>query len=213
MMVERFPVNFRALSVGDEVPAGALGGRAGLFTPGPARWHALTVRPQREDQAEAWLSLRGVYAFHPVLMRRTAVKGRVREYARRYLPGYVFARFPGEALAHRVLDCAHIVGAITLSSGEWGILNPAKLAAIHAMRKLDAEGEARRAAEAARRRQAAQLRKGDHALFRAGPFVDMTCEVVDLKGDGGVVVRIDLFGRATLADAQPVNLVPLRKQG
>lgn len=212
MMAARFPVDFRALGIGDCVPTDG-GDRPALYTPGPARWHALTVRPQREDQVEAWLALRGVYAFHPVLMRRTKVKGRVREYARRYLPGYVFARFNGEPLVHRVLDCDHVVGALTLSSGEWGILNPAKLAAIHAMRKVDAEGEARRAAEAARRRQAAQLRNGDRALFRAGPFAGMACEVVSLKGDGGVVVRIDIFGRPTLGEAMPVDLVPLRKQG
>ena len=65
-----------ALCVGDVV--GYHTDRGGIYVPGPARWYALRVRPQREDQAEAWLSMRGVYGFHPVLVRKVRSLGRDR---------------------------------------------------------------------------------------------------------------------------------------
>lgn len=189
------------------------GGRAALVRSGSEDWYALTVSPQREDEAEAWLSLRGVYAFHPVTTRRVRRMGRERVYHRRYLPGYVFARFPGRPVVHAVMACPFITGAITMADGRWGKLKPEGLRAIHAMRKLDADAEAARRADAARRRRARMLRRGDSAMFRSGPFAEFHCEVVDLRADGGARVRFQLFGREVLAEAGCADLVPLRKHG
>lgn len=193
------------LSIGDVV--GFRAERQGLFLPGPARWHALRVRPQREDQAEAWLSLRGVYAFHPVRMRRITRAGRIREYARRYLPGYVFARFPGDAMIHAVMTCPFITGALTRHGGDWGILEPRKLQAIYSMRKLDAQAMAAREAERARRRARAALRPGDAVMFKGGVFAGFPSEVVELCADGGFRVRFYLFGRETMVEADGADLV------
>ena len=138
-MSNRFP--HVALQVGDCLPALD---PSQIVAAGPSRWHALTVQPQREDQVESWLSRRGVYGFHPVLRHATRVRGKVREYDRRYVPGYVFARFPGVAVQHRVMLCPWVTGAICAEGGYWGILEPKKLQAIHAMRKIDAaQAEAR----------------------------------------------------------------------
>lgn len=201
--------SFLSLSVGDSVSLGHA--PAALVSPGPARWYALRVTPQREDQAEAWLRLRGVYAFHPVLMRRVTRAGKVRDYARRYLPGYVFARFRGEPRAHLVLNCPFITGALCRSDGDWGVLEPQKLTAIHAMRKLDAEGEVARKVKAAQRRAASLARPGEAAMFTGGAFAGARCEVVELNADGGATVRMSLFGGEVLVAAQAADLVGLHK--
>lgn len=201
--------DFNRLAVGDMVQA-APTDRA-ICAPGPARWYALRVAPQREDQAEAWLRLRGVYAFHPVKVQRVRRHGVMREIHRRYLPGYVFARFPGDPLVHRVRSCPFVTGALCRSDGAWGVLEPHKLAAIHAMRKLDAAGEAASKARAAQRRAAAMARPGGPALFTGGAFAGARCEVVELDADGGARVRMSLFGGEVLVAAKAADLMGLRK--
>ncbi|WP_323041133.1 transcription termination/antitermination protein NusG [Gemmobacter sp.] len=201
--------SFLSLSVGDAVALDRTTGA--IVTPGPSRWYALRVAPQREDQAEAWLRLRGVYAFHPVLMRRVRRHGVVREIQRRYLPGYVFARFKGEPRAHLVLTCPFITGALSRADGSWGVLEPQKLAAIHAMRKVDADGRIASQVRAAQRRADAMARPGEPALFTGGAFAGTRCEVVELAADGGATVRMSLFGGEVLVSAQAADLVGLRK--
>jgi len=190
----------------------AQGGRDPIFRPGASGWYALTVAPQREDQAEAWLARRGVYGFHPVLTRKRRRFGRVVEHHRRYLPGYVFARFVGAPVVHAVLSCPFVTGAITLADGRWGVLDPAGLRAIHAMRRRDAEAEAARRAAAARQRRARMLSVGDAAMFRSGPFSGFRCEVVDLPAGGGATVRLVLFGREVVTPADGADLVPMQKR-
>lgn len=200
---------FLGMSVGDTLapPQAA----AAIVTPGPARWYALRVAPQREDEAEAWLRLRGVYGFHPVLMRRAVRHGRRREYARRYLPGYVFARFRGEPVVHRVLACPFILGALCRSGGVWGVLEPARLRQIHAMRRVDAEARARRLAQLRHRQARAQAQAGGAALFVGGAFAGARCEVVEIAADGGAMVRMRLFGGDVLVTAQAGDLVGLHE--
>ncbi len=178
---------------------------------GPSRWHALTVQPQREDQVESWLSRRGVYGFHPVLRHATRVRGKVREYDRRYVPGYVFARFPGVAVQHRVMLCPWVTGAICSEGGYWGVLDPSGLRAIHAMRKIEAAHAEARAAKLAARRRAAIVQVGDGAMFRAGPLAGLRGEVVELPTIGGALVRLQVFGREVDVAAQTDDLVPLCK--
>lgn len=199
------------LSVGDIVAEA--GGVAAIFGAGPARWHALRVGPQREEQAEAWLRRRGVLAFHPVLMRRVRRMGRVREYARRYLPGYVFARFPGEALPHRIVGHCGLIGALCRADGHWGVLDPADLRALYAMRRIEAETEAQRRAMRAASRRATMVRAGEPALFRAGPFAGVHCEVVEMTAEGGAKVRLALFGREVEMLSPVSDMVGIARSG
>lgn len=192
---------------------GTQGARGALYHPGPKRWYALRVAPQREDQAEAWLKLRGVYSFHPVQTRKVRRFGKVREYDRRYLPGYVFASFAGDPVVHGVLACPFITGALVRSDGVWGVLEPRKLRAIHAMRGLDAETEEARRVEVARRKRLSAVRVGDAALFRSGPFEAFDCEVIEVKAAGGVKVKLSLFGREVVSEASPDDLERVRKPG
>ena len=174
---------------------------------GEVRWHALLVAPQKEDQAEAWLQRRGVYAFHPVTERKVRRAGKVREYYRRYLPGYVFARFPGRAIVHDVVACPFIQGALMTAYGTWGELHPGELRSLHAMRKVDLQLKAADRLAERQRRRSRNLQKGDRALFKSGAFVDHTCEVVELLADGGVKVRFKLFGRDVLTSTDEQNLI------
>ncbi|WP_179209147.1 transcription termination/antitermination protein NusG [Haematobacter genomosp. 1] len=198
--------NATGLSVGDVVRAGD--DLAAVFGAGPARWHALRVAPQREDQAEAWLRRRGVYAFHPVLMHKVRRMGKVREYARRYLPGYVFARFPGEAVPHRLVGRCGITGALMYRlSGSWAILKPSDLQALHDMRKIDAETAQERRAIRSATRRALTVHPGGTALFREGAFSGMRCEVVELLADGGAKVRVNVFGAMISTKTHAADLI------
>ncbi|PTX38709.1 transcription antitermination factor NusG [Gemmobacter caeni] len=199
-----------ALRIGDVLPPRDV---AGIVLPGPSRWYALRVAPQREDEVEGWLRKRGVYAFHPVLKRQTRARGVVRTYHRRYLPGYVFARFCGDPVVHMVMSCPWVIGALCRADGHWGVLEPSRLQAIHAMRKRDERIERDLAADQLRRREASRMRAGDHAMFRVGPFAELPCEVVELVADGGVRLRFQLFGREVVVDGVAEDLVPLRKAG
>lgn len=185
----------------------------GIVLPGVARWYALRCAPQREDAVEGWLARRGVYAFHPVLQRVAHRAGVARVYHRRYLPGYVFARFGGDPVVHQVLTCPWIIGALCRSDGEWGVLEPSRLREIHAMRRIDDDLRQVRAGRSAARRRAVRLRVGDRAMFRAGPLAEVQCEVVELIADGGARVRLGLFGREMLVDGRAEDLVRLRKAG
>lgn len=203
-------VDFRAVAVGDALPP-AVAAQAPLYVPGPRRWHALRVVPLAEARVEAWLEARGVEAFHPVVVRQVRERGKLVRRERRYLPGYVFARFPGAPVVHAVTGHRDILGAICRASGEWGVLDPASLQAIRAMRRLDAGIDAQRRADRARVRQALRVRAGDVALFQAGVFAGRSAEVVDLRADGGAVLRFKLFGGEVLVQALADDLVPLRR--
>lgn len=180
-----------------------------LCLPGAVRWHALLVAPQTEDQTEAWLQRRNVYAFHPVTTRKVTRAGKAREYHRRYLPGYVFARFPGEAIVGDVVSCPFIRGALLRSSGSWGVLNPSELRSLHSMRKLDQEAKVASRLEERRLRRSRNFRKGDRALFKSGAFVEQSCEVVEVLADGAIRLRLQLFGADVLTSANPEDLVAL----
>lgn len=182
-----------------------------LCNPGPVRWHALYVSAQKEEQAEAWLARRGVYGFHPVTIRKTRRAGKARQYHRRYLPGYVFARFPGEAIAHAVTACPFVHGALSRWDGSWGVLNPGELRSLHAMRSIDIQLQVADRAEERRQRRVRNLKKGDRAMFKSGPFVDHSCEVVELNGDGGVKVSVQLFGREVLTVSAAEDLVAVHR--
>ena len=188
-------------------------GRAPITVPGTAGWYALRVAPQREGFVERWLGLRGVTGFHPVLRRRVVRFGRPRESVTRYLPGYVFARFPGEPIPHAVQALPHILGALTARDGHWARILPSDLTALYEMREKDEQIDDARAAAAARRKAAAALRSGSGALFRSGPLAGQPCEVVEISGTGDVRVKLHLFGAVRETSAQATDLVAVRNTG
>lgn len=131
--------------------------------------------------------------------------GRQVEAVRCYLPGYVFARFPGTVLRHRVAACQMVTGAVTLCSGEWGCLDPYGLRAIIAMRKVD---HARRSAEQRMRRAARRLSPGDRAVVIGGLFGEARVEVVSIEA-GEVRFRVAMFGGDVLATATADQMVKI----
>lgn len=170
------------------------GGQAvGIFGDGAPRWHGLIVNPMREDQAEDWLKLRGVYGFHPVRVRVKKIHGASRRIVSRYLPGYVFARFPGQIVAHRVIGTPFIRDMIRLADGRPAALDPHDLRALHAMRDVDEET---RQAEAERRRaerDRSRVRKGDMAILLTGVMAGHHVEVLELRA-GRARFNIRMFG-------------------
>lgn len=160
---------------------------AGAFNiEGDPRWHALIVVPQKEQAAEAMLARHDVYAFHPVTTRTVSIRGKRKRVVSRYLPGYVFARFPGPVIWHRLMASPLIADAVRHSSGWPAVLMPGDLEKLHAMREIDE-------AEEERRRQAKVIRRGDRVRILSGAFEGEEVEVLDLAG-GSVRVRMCILG-------------------
>lgn len=172
-----------------------------IFTADTPRWHALMTQPQAETKAEAWLKACGVYSFHPVTRRVVTIRGKAVSRVSRYLPGYVFARFPGEMIWHRVHTCTHIHDCIRMASGQPGILRPDDLTALHAMRDRDDE-----AMEA--QRHAAMIRRGDKVRILSGLWQENApTEVVEIGSHGKAKVRLIMFGAERLAEVDMTAMI------
>ena len=188
--------------VGARVPMDRDADARSICASGAHRWHALIVPAMGEGAAEAWLSRLGVYAFHPVRTVTRLHRGRRVRVESRYLPGYVFARFRGAPVWHRIFARRLVVDVLRLHSGTPGLIRPGDLDALHAMRSVErmAEDDARRAAIADRKSRS--LRRGDRVRIVDGAFADFEAEVVEI-GRGKVRFSIELFGRPVEADMSP----------
>lgn len=169
------------------------------FHQGRPRWHALTVAPQREGQCERLLAAMDVEAFHPVQRRTAMVRGKRVELQTRYLPGYVFARFPGAVVWHVLRErCLMITGAVRMSSGELAILEPSDLRGLQRMACVDQAMEDRRQA-------ALRIKAGDTVRLLSGPFEGQTVEVWDV-GSGHAKFHIRMFGGEIFATAPVTHM-------
>lgn len=182
-------------------------GRRAIFEPGEHRWHGLTVRPMSERNAIQALHQRNVYGFYSVKRRVIWRRGREVVVQSSYLPGYVFARFPGAAIQHRVLaDIPWITGAVTVQSGAWAILNPEDLRRLYDMRALDNAQERERRRLARRRKR---IEPGDRVRILSGLWGEgQETEVLELR-DGKAVVRIHMFGADMTAEADVARLTKI----
>lgn len=177
--------------------------RAVHMTAGHPRWHGLMVRPQREAAAVAWLELRGVYSFYPVTYRTTMQRGKKVEHESRYLPGYVFARFPARAINARVLDGPFIHDALRMQSGHWGVIRPNDIRKLHAMRSRDALMDAKKA-------EAARIKVGDKVRVMDGLWEEgQEVEIIEVRA-GKAKFRVHMFGAEVPAEA---SIDQLRKIG
>lgn len=198
-------MKYQDLKIGDALPFDE---QKPIIHKGRAQWFGLKCVPKAESHLKAWLAIRGIYAFYPVTKaRRRIPRSRVKfvEYERRYLPGYVFARFDGEPVWNRFFDqCpfAHDVIRYQLS-GQPGPLNPVDLAKLHAMRSVD---EARQ--ESAK--QARTIRKGDRVRFFFSGIEFENVEVLEISGMFGKV-KLGLLGKdeikVSLHDMQKMQAV------
>ena len=159
--------------------------RQPLYQAGPAHWHCLRVLPQREDDCEAWLDRRGVYAFHPVTVRYETIRGQRIKRVSRFIPGYVFARFPGRIVWHVVKDSPFVADAIRLRDGRIAALAECDLTALRAMSDREQREKERRAA-------AQMIRLGDRATIASGPFEGADVEILSLKA-GRATISIRMF--------------------
>lgn len=153
---------------------------------GKPGWHCLIVPPQRESACEAWLKWRGVDAFFPVRVSSRAIRGRRKQIISRYLPGYVFARFPRPIIWHRVAASPLVTDIVRMADGKRiAHLEESDLTALRAMAYRDQE-------ERARRKAAQAIRVGSKVIMPDGPF-DGEFEVWTI--DNGVArFRIRMFG-------------------
>jgi transcription antitermination factor NusG len=174
-----------------------------IVTPGESRWHCLIVYPQREAPTRIWLAEHGVEAFYPVTITKQRHRGRDISRVRRYLPGYVFANFPGEPAWWRILGDArrNVRDVLRVHNGEAGRLHEDTLTQLQAMREVDEELEERK-------RVARTVRKGDLVRIKVGELVNWEVEIVDIKGPKGVF-HVKLFGAEHSAEVDLANVEKL----
>lgn len=91
------------------------------MTPVPGeQWHALLTEPCREKLAQRHLTLRGLDAFYPTMVRRHVLKGHRMETLHPLFPGYTFclmsARHHG--VVESVAGVCRVVGALRPGVGE-----------------------------------------------------------------------------------------------
>lgn len=170
-----------------------------VYAPDLPRWHAVMVKPQKEAAAQAWLDRCGVYSFYPVTTRTIMVRHKRKQIVSRYLPGYLFARFPGIPIVHKVMARDLLIrDFMRLRDGRIGILAPDDLEALHAMRAMDEEAKERI-------RQAALIRTGDKVRILSGILDGLDSEVVEIRG-ATAVVRLTMFGGERTADVDIAKL-------
>lgn len=160
-----------------------------LHTPGRPRWYGLRVAPQKERRAADFLAEHGVEAFYPITYVHRRYMGKRYKQERKYLPGYVFACFPGEPRWFTLFALPLFSDVIRGSSGMPGEIAPEGLQRLYDMRATD---EAQEAASRARR----TLRRGDRARVLSGPLSGSEVEMVEIRGSRGVFY-LPLLGGAT----------------
>lgn len=160
-----------------------------IYTPGPSRWHCLTVPPQGERRAKQWLDRRGVYSFYPVEERTRHRLGRQTTAERPYIPGYVFARFPGAPWWHLIMGDGHVYDVIRYTGAE----EPAWLVEASLSSLMDMRSRAELLEE--KRRRGMTIRKGDRVRIRDGVLAGNVVEIVELRATRGVF-RMGLLGLA-----------------
>lgn len=192
----------RDLSVGDAVSSEA----PALARPGAPRWHALIVSPQREKLVVGLLDRQGISAFFPVIERATRRRGRKVIYEARFLPGYVFARFPGPVIWHDLARIDAVRDMVRVRDGRPAVLRPEDLDALYAMRSralAEIEDE-RRAREA--RRAALRARAGGRARIRSGAYAGQVVDVLSVEGARSRIV-LPLFGSAVAGEIGTDDLI------
>jgi transcription antitermination factor NusG len=150
-------------------------------------WHALITYPQRERAGKLWLDRRGVYSFFPVKRQVRMAHGRRIERDSRYLPGYLFAAFPGAPIWYKILGSPFISNAIRGHNGEPGRLHPDSIVSLRAMASVDDE-------ITNQWRVARTPRRGDRVRIKAGVFQGHEYEVVEIVS-GNVRLKLQLLGR------------------
>jgi transcription antitermination factor NusG len=178
-------------------------GPKAIIAPGETRWHCLIVYPQREAPTRIWLEEHGVDSFYPVTITKVRHRGRDISRVRRYLPGYVFAKFDGEPIWWRIMgdDRRNVRDVLRLHDGEPGRLHEDTLTQLQAMREVDEEIEERK-------RAARTIRKGDRVRINVGEHVNWEVEIVDIRGPKGVF-HVQLFGADHAAEVDLANVQKL----
>jgi hypothetical protein len=184
-----------AFRIGQAVPAFP---RRQIVTEiGGERWHALKCYPQMEYRAKCWLGRHGALdALYPVKRDTKTQMGRKVTREIRFVPGLVFARFPGEPVWANLLDSPFVYDAIRLSTPDrngilWpGILHESTIEAIKEMRdRGEPNGEKWRV----------RIVKGARVRFRKGAAMEGregeegSLEVREV-GEGTATLTVTMFG-------------------
>lgn len=145
-----------------------------------------------EQKAQDWLHRRGVASFYPVTRRKAIRRGMARWHESRFLPGYLFAEFPGDPIWHKVVASGCISGTLCMSNGNPGIIVPRDLVQLHAMRhRSDEINETRKIAET--------IHPGDSAMVIDGLFKGQRVEVISVT-NGRVTFGLTMFGSDRTAE-------------
>lgn len=155
----------------------------------PARWFALTVKPQHERTAALALRLKGFEEFLPLYRARRQWSDRIKTLELPLFPGYVFCRFPVFRKA-AVLGTPSVQGIV----GFGGVLAPLEDAEIESIRAMVASG--------CPVGPWPYLRAGQRVRIQAGPLRGLEGVLVSLKDSWRVVVSLHLLQRSVAVEVE-----------
>ena len=157
-------------------------------------WFALYTRSRNEKKVHTQLVLRGIESFlplHRVLKQWSDRKKWVEE---PMIRSYVFVRIT----EREYFDVLNTPGAVRFVyfEGKPAVIPDWQIKAIRHVLETDVDFEI----------SDRHFEKGDKVLITRGPFRDMPGELVELRGNRKVIIRIDHIGHSLLLTISPSNL-------
>ena len=168
-----------------------------------AEWFALRVRARSESRVSSVLADQGYDIFFPSYKQQVQWSDRVRTYDAALFPGYLFCCFEREARIP-VVSTPGVLGVVGCGN-RFLPVEPEELASIR--RALDVSSGVRPWTEIA---------AGARVRIQAGPLSGLVGEVVRLKDDLRLVLRVSLLNRGVAVDIDsrwvtPTGTMPARE--
>ena len=151
------------------------------------RSYAVRVRAQRESQVDTALRARGYLPFLPTYKERVQWSDRIKTRESALFPGYLFCAFDEKSPL-----------PVLTTPGVLGVVNSQNRFLPIAEEELDG---IRRALDGALTvRPWTAFQRGDRVRITCGPLAGLTGEVVRVKNDWRLILRINLLNRAVAVD-------------
>ncbi|HEY3441187.1 MAG TPA: UpxY family transcription antiterminator [Paludibaculum sp.] len=163
---------------------------------GPARWFAVTVRPQHEQSAQKGLEAKGLETYLPLYLAVRQWSDRTKTLQLPLFPGYVFCRF--DRTQHTAVVRTPGVRAIVSFGGEPA---PVPEVELESVRKILSSGS--------QVEPWPFLAAGQRIRIVSGPLKGMEGTLVETPESCRLVVSIEMFQRSCAVRVDRENVVVL----
>lgn len=180
-----------------------------------SRWFVVRTNPNCEDRAARSLSQSGYGVYVPVMKRERQERRSKKwvEHVRPLMTGYIFVEMPNgprcfDFFSLRACNGVRAVLGVSDWRGETKpFAVPSRLVERLMAAQLAMMFDDTREAKARRGEQAVGMyRPGAHVLVKDGPFLSLVGEVAEVRANGTVQALVNLFGRMTPVEFDPVQI-------